>query len=168
MSVFNRTALAVALLAVAPLASAATDPASAEIDVSITITNSCILTAEPLNFGTRDGDELANDIEAATTLTLDCSAAETGATIAFNNGNGTGATFDSRKMKNSAGDTINYGLYIDAGYTKFAGDGTNGSTIAIDADGSAQVIDIYGRVFSGQGPKPVGDYTDTVTATVTF
>ena len=172
MSFLNRTALAVALLAAAPLASAAT--ATSDMEVSITITNSCTITANPLDFGTQTSVDSA--IEDATTITLDCTAIDSDAKITFDNGDGTGATFDSRKMTDPvSGATINYGLYVDSGRTSFAGDGAgNGEALVTDRDGNTgstgtvQTFDLYGRVFGSQGPKPVGSYTDTVTATVTF
>lgn len=171
MSIFKRTALTVALLAAAPLASAATD--TSDMQVSITIENACTITAQPLSFGTSNDVDTA--IDGATTITLDCTAIDTSAEITFNEGTGAGATYDSRKMTDSvSGATIDYGLYIDSARTDFAGDGTSGSALVTDSDGNTgstgevQTFDLYGRVFGSQGPKPAGTYTDTVVATVTY
>jgi spore coat protein U-like protein len=171
MSMFTRTALAAALLAVAPLASAATD--SSDMTVSIQIQNACTITAEPLDFGAQTSVDTA--IDDATTVELDCSAIDSAVMITFGNGAGAGATYDSRKMTNADGDTINYSLFVDTARSQALGDGAgNGVALVTDSDGNSgstgtvQTFDVYGRVFGGQGPKPVGAYTDTVVATVTF
>lgn len=163
MSIFTRTALAAALLAAAPLASAAT--ASDDMIVSITIVNSCTIDATDLNFGTQNS--LAANIDADTTVEVACTGAGP-LDIAFTVGGGTGATFDTRLMT-GATDTIEYSLYSDAARTQVLGDGTGGSAvISSTSTGGTDSFPIYGRVFGGQNPKPVGSYTDTVTATVTF
>lgn len=71
MSIFTRTALAAALIAAAPLASAAT--ASDTMEVSITIQNSCTIAANDLGFGTVN--TLAANIDASTTVDVVCTGA---------------------------------------------------------------------------------------------
>ncbi len=171
MSVFTRTALAAALLAAAPMAFA--QSASDDMIVSIEIQNACTITANPLDFGTQTNVD--SNIDDATTVQLDCSAVDSAVEITFGNGNGNGASFDSRKMTNANGDTIDYGLFVDAGRTQYLGNGNgSGEALVTDSDGNTgstgtvQTFDVYGRVFGAQGPKPVGAYTDTVVATVSF
>ncbi len=171
MSMFTRTALAVALLAVAPLASAATD--TDNMVVSIQIENACAITANPLDFGAQNDVDTA--IDDATTVELNCSAIDSAVEITFGNGTGTGATFDSRKMTDAvSGATIDYSLFVDTTRSQALGDGTNGAALVTDTDGNSgstgtvQTFNVYGRVFGSQGAKPVGSYSDTVVATVTF
>lgn len=171
MSVFTRTALAAALLAAAPMAFA--QSANDDMIVSIEIQNACTITANPLDFGTQTNVD--SDLDDATTVELDCSAVDSAVEITFDNGTGTGASFDNRRMTSGAGDTIDYSLFVDAGRTQPLGDGNgNGEALVTDRDGNTgstgtvQTFDVYGRVFGGQGPKPVGAYTDTVVATVSF
>lgn len=162
MNVFKTILLTTALLAVAPLAGAAvaTDP----MTVSITIQNSCTVTADDLSFNTQT--TLAADIDVGTTVSVACTSAGPIA-VGFNTGTGAGATFDSRKMTGPA--LIDYSLFRDAARTEVLGDGT-GTTFRIGATstGVAQAFNVYGRVFAGQNPKPVGSYSDTIVATVEF
>ena len=164
MSIFTRTALAAALMVAAPFASAAT--ASDPMTVSITIVNSCTIDATDLDFGTPN--TLANDIDADTSVAVECTGAGP-LSIEFSTGAGTGATFASRKMTGPAATTIDYSLYLDAARTQALGDGTSSSVvIAGTSTGGVDVFPVYGRVLGAQNPKPVGSYSDVVTATVTF
>lgn len=170
MPSFTRTALAAALLSVAPAALAATD--TSDMAVSIEIQNACEITANPLDFGVQTGVDAA--IDDATTVELDCSAIDSDVAISFDVGAGSAATFASRKMTNANGDTIDYSLFVDSARTSPLGDGIDGAALVTDRDGNSgstgtvQTFDVYGRVFASQGPKPVGSYTDTVVATVEF
>jgi len=161
MSVFTRTALAAALLAAAPLAFAAT--ADDTMTVSITIENSCTIAANDLAFGPQN--TLAADIEVSTTVDVVCTAAGP-LSIDFTAGGGASATFASRQMTHAlATDTINYTLYSDSARTNVLGGAV---VLAGTSTGGTDSFPVYGRVFGGQGAKPVGSYSDTVTATVTF
>lgn len=170
MKMLTRTALAAALLAAAPLASAATDDDT--MTVSITIENSCTITAGDLSFGT--ANSLSGNIDGQTTVSLLCTNAGP-VSIAFDDGTGASATYASRKMSgidtDNAGATINYSLFRDGARSEVLGDGA-GSTVQISTTSTggptAQSFDVFGRVFGGQGAKPVGDYTDSVVATVSF
>lgn len=162
MNAFKTTLLATALLAAAPLASAAT--ATDPMTVSITIENSCTVTANDLNFNTQT--TLAANIDVGTTVSVLCTGAGP-INVGFSTGAGAGATYGSRKMTGPA--LIDYSLYSDAGRTSVLGDGSAGTVrIGSTSTGVAQSFDVYGRVFAGQNPKPVGTYTDTVVATVEF
>ena len=164
MSVFTRTALAAALLAAAPLASAAT--ASDTMTVSITIENSCSITANDLDFGIQN--TLAADIDADSSVDVVCTGVGP-LEIDFTAGAGAGATFASRKMTDAvSSDLIDYTLYRDSARSEVLGDGTGSVMIAGTSTGGTDSFPVYGRVFGGQDPKTVGSYSDTVTATVTF
>lgn len=162
MNKFKSTLLAAALLAIAPIATAAT--ANDSMTVSITIQNSCTVTANDLDFNTQT--TLASNIDVGTTVSVSCTGAGPVA-VGFNTGAGAGATYASRKMTGPA--LIDYSLFRDPARTEVLGDGT-GTTFRIGATstGVAQSFNVYGRVFAGQNPKPVGAYTDTVVATVEF
>lgn len=165
MSMFTRTALASVLWVVAPLASAATD--TAQFQVSIAIENSCELAVGNVVFPTRD--TLAANIDGIASGSVTCS--NIGAyTVAFDNGAGTGATLDSRKMTGPSAATINYVLARDTNRTELLGSGVGAVTIGgtSSGNGTANAFTVYGRVAGGQNPKPIGNYLDTVTATVTF
>ena len=165
MSVFIRTALAAALLAAAPLASAAT--ATDSFTVSLTLNNSCTVAINDLTFP--DSSSLASAIDASTTGAVTCTGI--GAyTVAFNDGAGIGATSAARKMTFGT-NTIDYILSKDSYGGPLLGDDAGTVTFAGTSVGNNAAdasFTIYGRVTAGQNPKPIGAYTDTVVATVSF
>jgi spore coat protein U-like protein len=66
-------------------------------------------------------------------------------------------------------DTLTYELYSDVAGGTVWGSGNGGTTVAYSAaDSSAQTLTVFGRIPSGQNTATVGDYSDTVTVTVTF
>lgn len=154
------TALTVALLAVAPLASAGT--ANDSFQVSITIENSCSIVANDLDFGTQN--TLANDIDAQTSIDVTCTGISP-LVVSLDNGAGAGATAAARKLTNGAS-TIDYVLAKDAARLQVLGTGAD--TITALATGGTDTFPIYGRVLANQNPKIIGQYLDTVTATVSF
>jgi len=160
MNLMKTTLLAAALLCVAPLAFAA-GSATGNMAVSIEIQNSCSISANALSFGTPN--TLAANIDGATTVSVTCTGAGP-INIGFGVGAGVGATSASRKMTGPA--LINYTLYRDPSRTQVLDDTT--VRIGGTSTGVAQSFDVYGRVFAGQNPKPVGTYSDTVVATVSF
>jgi len=157
---FRTAALALALLAVAPLASAGT--ATDSFKVSITIENSCTITANDLDFGTRD--TLDANIDAQTSLDVTCTGISP-LQVAFDNGTGAGSSAGARKLTNS-GSTIDYVLAKDSSRSELLG--TGAGTIDAVSTGGTQTFPVYGRVLAGQNPKKIGRYLDTVTATVSF
>lgn len=168
MHLLSRTALATALLAVAPLAIAASHTATDQFDVSITIENSCTVLVGDLVFPT--SNTLATAINGSTTGAVTCTGIGS-YTVGFDDGTGIGATFGTRKMT-GATDTIDYVLARDSAHTEVLGDGSTGTVTIGGTSVGNNVADasftIYGQVMGSQNPKPTGTYTDTVTATVTF
>jgi len=140
--------------------------ATTTFGVSGTIVSTCTVTAAALDFGATIPTPINSNVDAASTVTATCSNT-TPYTIALNAGTGTGATFAARKMT-SGGNALTYSLFTDAGRTLVWGNGTAGSNLSNQTgNGAAQVINVFGRIPSGQTP-PVGSYNDTITVTVTF
>ena len=166
MNVLKTTLLAAALLAVAPLASAAGSN-SASLNVTLTLQNTCGITATGVDFGTQT--TLAGDIDAAGSVVVTCTSTGGTYNVSFNAGTTVGGTIGQRKLFNSAStNTINYNLYTTAGRTVVLGDGTTGVVVNGTGNGAAQTYPVYGRVAGGQGAKAIGVYNDVVTATVSF
>lgn len=158
MSMFTRTALAVALLAVAPLASAA--QATADFEVSIEILNSCTIAASPMVFATQTGN-ITGNIDAGSNLTVNCND---GAlySIGLNDGiNGV------REMSAGGAQTVSYELYTDAGRSVRWDDLAGTTEVSGTGNNADQSIPVYGRV-SGPQSVAAGVYADTVTATIEF
>lgn len=130
--------------------------------VSATVIANCSIdaTTVPLAFGNYDGivTNLATPLDAAASVDVTCTDGATGVTLSA--GNGTSFSSGTRHMTKGA-DILAYELYSDAARaTAFAAE-------PVTADGTAQTIDVYGRVPAAEA-APVGAYTDTVVMTATF
>lgn len=165
---FLPTLMGLALLSSLEQAAAAT-PATNTFQVTATVTSACTVSGSSLNFGSAI-DPLAASVplDATSTVTVVCSNS-TPYTVALNAGSNAGgaANFGARAMK-SGSDTLAYQLYMDAGRATVWGDGTSSSsTKAGTGSGSAQSLTIYGRLPSLANVVP-GNYTDTVTVTISY
>lgn len=141
-------------------AQAATSTANFQVTAMVQAT--CMISAGNLDFGTYTG--------TATTATSSISVTCTNTTpynVGLNAGSSSGATVTTRKMADSGGDTLSYGLYQDAAYSLNWGDTTGTDTVAGTGDGSTQTLTVYGQLPAGQYVTP-GSYSDTVTATVYY
>lgn len=151
------------LCAAAPYARAA--DTSAVMDARIELVNNCQVTARNLDFGVRD--TLVSAIDASTTVDVACTNRGP-FTMRFDRGAGSGANFESRRLSNGV-DTVSYSLYADPARSRVLGDAGEGSVqLTGTGNGDTQTFTVFGRVFSGQGPKSPGVYTDTVTATLGY
>ena len=158
----RRALLALALVSVSSSALAAT--ATDQFDVTIQVKNKCVITASDIDFGS--ADDLGTALNSTGTVNVKCNHKGGAYAVSFDLGAGIGATAAARKMTELGGDTVDYGLYSDVarsvalgGAATLAGD----STLNRDKN-----FTVYARVFGGQNGKTVGDYADTVTATVTY
>jgi spore coat protein U-like protein len=89
--------------------------------------------------------------------------------VALNVGTGAGASYTNRVLTNpSPAGTLNYNIYTTGVHTTVWGDGTLGTgVISGTGSGSSQILTAFGQIPAGQLGTP-GNYTDTVTITVTF
>jgi spore coat protein U-like protein len=62
---------------------------------------------------------------------------------------------------------LNYNLYINSTRTTIWGDGTAGSSTMSALPNSSTTLTVYGQIPAGQD-VPIGNYSDNITATVTF
>lgn len=129
--------------------------------VSSSIAGSCsAVTATELAFGTYNGAQ--NDQTGIIAVTC-----TTGTAYEIYLDNGIHYSAPHRRMKHGASAYyLNYDLYRDTGRTARWGN-TDPDDVHMTGDGTAQDITVYGRMPAGQS-GPVGDYTDTITVTVTF
>jgi spore coat protein U-like protein len=153
-----------AALVVAGTAAAYAATATSNFQVRITINATCTAaTATDLDFGT--AGVLASNIDTTSSLQVTCTNT-TPYNIGFNAGvNGTGVT--ARKLKAGGSEMIAYSIYSDAGRTTNWGNTVGTDTVAGTGNGSAQSYTAYGRVPPQTTPTP-GNYTDTITVTVTY
>jgi len=83
-------------------------------------------------------------------------------------GTTTGALVSQRLLLNSVtNETINYNLFTDAPRSIIWGNTVLTNTVHATGTGSSVSYTIYGRVPPQSTPTP-GNYTDTVTVTITY
>jgi len=138
-----------------------TGTATATISVTATVLSFCTLTAQPLPFCNYSNVAL----NGTASLTATCTNVSA-YTIALDLGTGTGATVAARKMTLNT-NTLSYALYQDSAHTLPWGPTTGTNSEAGTGNGAAQTLTVYGVIAAGQY-VPVGTYTDTVTATISF
>lgn len=161
-----RIALLIALLASMSLSVSAQQTATDTFVVSITVENSCTVQVDDLNFGVVS--DLTPTTSGLTNAIVDCTGIGP-FTVSFDIGTG-GGTLTTRQMAGPGGATIGYNIYRNAAHTEILGDGTSAGTFTISgtSTGNADTFPVYGLTAANQNPKPIGDYTSTITATVTF
>lgn len=132
--------------------------------VTATVQSACVLTASPLAFGSYNPTSATN-LDASTTVSVTCTLG-TPYNVGMGAGAGTGATTTVRKLTSSS-NTLNYALYQNAGRTTNWGNTVGTDTLSATAGLTANAINVYGRIPSGQNTI-AGSYTDSVTVTVTY
>lgn len=153
-------AVAVALFAASTTASAQT----ATFQVSASVTKTCTIAANPIDFGSYDpvGANDTNPADQTGTVTIRCTRG-TAYSVAL--GQGDNFSGGRRMQLGASGEFLAYELFSDASRTAVwdaaapvAGTAANRSPIALT---------VYGRVPAGQDAVE-GAYLDTVAATVNF
>src|SRR5690606_16632657 len=159
MSFRNLSVLAAGVLVagLSATANAATD--TKNFNVTMTITGACDIhtgTATNVDFGSHAAG--GGDQTATGNLIVNCSDTTPYAITLSNGANYAGG----RRMK-SGSNYIPYGLFSDAGAT------IAWTSVAGTGNGLDQNIPVYGKVLSASYATAIpGNYTDTVTATVTY
>lgn len=129
---------------------------------SAAVPASCVITlANDLAFGGTPGLITSNN-DQTTSFDFTCTG-RTPWSVGLDNGlNSSGS---ARRMRlGVTGNYVGYELYTDSGHgTRW----DNASVVTGTGSGSPQTLTIHGRVPSGQS-APAGDYSDTVTITVTY
>ena len=160
----QRALLAAGLIAATTGALAST--VSTSFQVQANVNAQCSISAVNLTFPAVD--PLNSQTDAATTVTVKCTK-NSAYTVGLNAGTTTGSTIAQRLMANGA-DTMDYNLYTDIGRTSVWGNSAGSWVSGTGAGmGTAQVLNVYGRVAAGQTNLAVGTFTEpTVTVTVTY
>lgn len=158
----KRVIASVAALLFAGHAAAETDT----FDVTATVISACSISAGNLAFGNYDPlSAVAKTGTSTVTVTCSLSAPYNIALDAGLNG----ATVSARKMLITGGglQTLNYALTRDLAGLLNWGTTVGTDTLAGVGTGLAVGHTVYGTIAAGQN-QPIGSYTDTITATVTY
>ena len=137
--------------------------------VTATVQSTCSATAAALafpNYTPGGGAQVGN-----TSISVKCTK-NTPYTIALNGGTTTGGTIAQRLMASGA-NTLQYNLFTTAAFAQVFGDGSGTSkTVAGTGAGvaTANAVTVFGQLpdnATNQAAVP-GNYTDTITVTVTY
>jgi spore coat protein U-like protein len=137
---------------------------------------SCSASATGVSFGAYYPLSGSN-VDAAGNVRVSCQAVlNIFGTINYSVALSTGhsGTYTPRHMDN-AGNPLNYNLYTDDTYTTIWGNGTGSSGVVAGAIALSLLLPsahvdhpIYGRIPGSQTSAVVGNYSDTITVTVTY
>ncbi len=131
----------------------------------ITIEADCEITSPTtLDFG--NSGLLNSNIDQTSSFIVKCTQG-TDYEIALDAGTTSGGTTTTRKMTDGNGNTVDYEMYSDSGRSSNWGNTSGSDTVASTGTGTDQSFTVYGRV-PPQATPPAGDYTDTVTITVSY
>jgi spore coat protein U-like protein len=150
-----------------PDCSTATAPyQTVSFEVQAAVGVDCDITATPLTFP--DTGLINRPLSAVSTVDVTCTSGAA-FTIELDGGTTPGASMLRRRMIRAGGtDTVDYQLYIDPQHTNIWGDGSYGTShIAAVGTGTMHSYTVHGRV-PAQTSVPAGNYSDVITATVSF
>jgi spore coat protein U-like protein len=161
-SLFAAVAVAVAALSTSAQAGTAT----ANFQVTATVSSTCVVSATNVAFGTVN-PAATGTASATGTISSTCTKS-TPYTLNINAGSG---TFASRTMTGATSgntDKLAYNLYTANTYATVFGDGT-GSTgnVSLTGTGAAQTTTVYGQLSLNQYITP-DSYADNLTVTLSY
>jgi spore coat protein U-like protein len=138
--------------------------AAGTFPVTLVVQGACSLqSAATLGFGSQTS--ISSNLDVSSAIGVVCTSA-TPYTIGLNAGAGSGATVASRLLTNGSA-TIPYAIYQDSGRTQVWGVTAGVDTQSGVGTGLVQSYTAYGRVAPVSNPT-TGDYTDTVSVTVSY
>jgi spore coat protein U-like protein len=157
------------ILAATLAASANAATTGTSFQVTATVQSTCSATATTLAFApyTPGGGVIANN----GTISVKCTK-NTPFTVALNGGTTAGGTIAQRLMALGA-NTLQYNLFTTAALTQVFGDGSGTSkTVAGTGAGvaTATTVTVFGQLPDSAANQAAvaGNYTDTITVTVTY
>lgn len=137
------------------------NPSQASFNVQANVDRTCTVTAQTLNFGSRG--VLISNVDVNGAISVNCTP-NLPYTVSLNGGLSNAQPTQRRMTLGS--NAIVYGLYTNSARTIPWGSSA-GQTVGGTGAGTAQNLDVYGRVAPQITPPP-GTYTDTVVVTVTY
>lgn len=146
--------------------SATTSGGTFAFSVSANVVKSCLVTADPLDFGSVDGIVSSANIDAQTTIYLTCSRPTAYRVLLIPSNNSTTGTSAMKGLTSGNADTVPYQLYRNAARSQQWGNQTANSPTGTGT-GTAQSLTVYGRVPGLPNVRP-DNYKDTVTVSVTY
>jgi spore coat protein U-like protein len=141
--------------------------ATASLTVTANVTKNCTISTAPVNFGAYDpvAAHATAPLDGIGTVTVTCTK---GAVAKVGLNPGANAQGTTRRMSQGAAEYLAYEIYKDTAHANIWGD-TADTALDIPAapNRNPRVFTAYGRVPAAQDAT-VGNYTDTLVATVNF
>jgi spore coat protein U-like protein len=140
---------------------------STSLTVNAIVVKNCTITTAPVAFGNYDSvaANATAPLDGLGTVTVACTK---GAPAKVGLGAGANAQGAARRMVAGATEYLSYELYKDAGHATIWGDtASTGLDVPAAPNRNPRNFSIYGRVAAAQDAT-VGNYADTVVATVNF
>jgi spore coat protein U-like protein len=136
--------------------------ATSSFAVTASVAANCTISAGALAFGAYEPvvTNASTDLDQTSTISVACTKGSTGV-VSLDNG----ANFSSGRRMKAGANYLGYEMYNDSGRTTVWNSSNTVSYTA--ASKAASSLTVYGRVAAGQD-VPVGSYSDTVVATITF
>ena len=150
-----------AFLAATPAFAATT---TRTLTVSASVSSSCAIAVDPVNFGTITVVPTPN-IDVVGTVRVTCSPGLAWEVAMLDGSNASGANRRMRRTDGSA-NYITYRLFRNAGYSQ-QWRSAPGLTVSGAGTGALQSLPLYARITAGQAPAP-GAYLDVMTAELRF
>jgi spore coat protein U-like protein len=135
-------------------------------DVSANVIKSCLVSADPLDFGIVDGIPSSTNIDAATAIRITCSQPTAYAVRLMPSNNDTNGAGTMQAQTAGNGDTVAYRLYSDAARSALWGS-LPSNDVEGTGTGMQQLLPVYGRVPGLPNVRP-DTYQDTVTVNVVY
>ena len=136
--------------------------------VSAVVNPNCLVSAQPLAFGGYDGTAAKT---GTSNITVRCSN-QTTYDVSLSTG---GGTFAQRLLAGSGANRLQYNLYTTVAAATVWGDGTLGTGTVAGMGAGMGVVNAHTHTVFGELPDnafnqgaPSGNYTDTITVTVTY
>jgi spore coat protein U-like protein len=165
----NKKNIFAALGCAALMSGVALADATANLTSTASVAATCVVTANPMPFGAYN-PFTGTAVTHASTIAVTCTTGMTPPPIKMGEGlhafTGSTPAVPLRQLSNGATGLLTYNLYSDEGNT-VAWEGTTGVTSPTPS-GSANNMDVFGKIDAGQTTVPAGSYSDTVLVTATF
>ena len=149
-------------------ASAATTTSNASNSATVSSTCQSPSTAT-LSFGNYN-PLLNTALDASTTINIRCTNTTSITSVALSAGSSGSVSQRKMQMTGATSNTLNYQLYKDSSLSTVWG--TSGTALYTGLSGAGLNTDVavtvYGRIPAGQQTAKPGDYSDTITVTVTY
>lgn len=132
---------------------------AADLDVSATISNTCILDSGSIAFGTYLSGQ-PDPLDATGSIGYQCSP---GLDVDFELDGGANNDVAARLMGATNSPPLQYQLFSDSGFSTVWGTQTGGQSVNVDPTlAGAQTLPIFARVPGSQSPNTTDSYNDTV------